>query len=466
MKIRITLSIVLFSVLLIQAQDKLIWTDPIDIAPKTFGNDYPRVVDNNGNPVVTWGGNDRVWFSRLNGSVFTDPIQVNNDTTNAFVASWTGPDLDCRNDTIYACFMHRDWGRKSYVVRSYDGGQSFSAPLLVENYPDSASRFPTVTIDQKGNPLVAIMKMDLNGRHPHYVVRKSYDQGDSFVEEENVGGWSGQDSEACDCCPASIKATEENVAVLYRDNLDNIRDIYATVSTDYGETFDNGFAVDDNFWQIFSCPSSGPDGVIIGDTIYSVFFSRKYCYLSRSSISEGELISMNKLGALSQNGTQNFPRIDNYGNQVAITWREFANGNKIFIAYSNDITSGKTFLYDTVYFQTCSTADVAIGESGIHVVVEDLSDGTVKYMKGSLLTSGNTNVEIEDAGIYPNPASNRLMLEDHDRYEFFEIFTSDGRCIMSGNSRNVIDISSLNSAFYLIALHTEEKTIKKIFLKK
>ena len=186
------------------------WSTPVDVAPSTNGNKYPRIVNNGTGAVfVSWGGNDNVYFSKNNGSGFSNAVQVNNASTPAYVADWTGPELDVKGDSVYLVFMHNVWKQKTFLSRSFDGGQNFTSPTNLENYPDSTSRFPCVAISPAGQPLVSFMKMDTNGKHPHYVFRESTDYGTTFGNEKIVGNTSGPTSEACDCCPGAIKAIDK-----------------------------------------------------------------------------------------------------------------------------------------------------------------------------------------------------------------------------------------------------------------
>ncbi|MCB0644847.1 MAG: T9SS type A sorting domain-containing protein [Phaeodactylibacter sp.] len=450
-----------------QAQLQLNWTTPIDVAPASFGNDYPRIVLNGEQqPMITWGSNKKVYFTRFFDAGFLDPLQLNDDTTNAYVASWTGPDLVARNDTIYAGFMHEQWHKKTYIVRSFDNGQSFSAPLLVENYPDSASRFPTVAIDQLGNPVVAVMKMGLNEQDPHYVLRKSFDYGTSFTAESTVGGWSGVQSQACDCCPAAVTAEGANLAVVYRDNLNNVRDIWAAVSTDNGQSIEQGFTVDDNHWQISACPSSGPDAVLIGDTLCSVFLSGNACYLSRTSISTGILASVVQLGALPVAGNQNFPRIDRLNKQVVITWRGSAGINKyLHLAYTDDITNGAPFLQDTVYTGNFSAADVALGAEGVHVAMEDIT-GTVKYMHGTFSSTAVDVVPAASISIFPNPCADLMHIDAHGTFGQFAIYRLDGSLVQRGVLESPLDVSPLPTGSYILELlDADKRQVRQLFVK-
>ena len=123
---------------------------------------------------------------------FSAAIQVNNSTIPAYIADWTGAELAVKGDTLYLVFMHPVWKQKSYLVRSFDGGQNFSQPILLENYSDSASRFPMVAIDDTGQPVTSFMKMDTLGNEPHYVVRRSADYGSSYYDEKIIAEYQDQ----------------------------------------------------------------------------------------------------------------------------------------------------------------------------------------------------------------------------------------------------------------------------------
>ena len=437
------------------------WSNPIEVAPSSFGNDYPRIVLNgNKKPLITWGKGKNIYFSKLEALGFTSPEQLNIEGIDAYVAGWTGADIAARNDTIYVCFMEQDWDGKSYILSSFDNGNNFNRPVLIENYPDSTSRFPSVTIDEQGNPIVGIMKMTTSGHDPHYVIRRSFDYGESFTTESNAGGWSGN-SEACDCCPASIKAVGNTVALFYRDNLSNIRDIWATVSVDYGYTFTKGFAVDNNSWEIFGCPSSGPDGIIIEDDLYSVFLSENSSYLSKTKISNESIEYIRKLGVPPNFGSQNFPRIVNHNKAVAITWKGIDAGTSLHVSYTDDITSGTPFIQDTLYHAFFGTSDIAMSNDAIHVIWEDSQTGTIQYTVGTFGTTAIETTIAKESKIYPNPAQNNITINNHERYDFYTIYSINGNLVMSGRVKKNIDIAKLGNGNYIIELVFEKKIFRQ-----
>ena len=303
------------------AQSQITWSSAMDISASTFSNMLPRMaLDRAGNPLVIWGrmSDQSIFFSRWTGSSFTTPVKLNPSSMTVTITSWMGPDIASKGDTVYVVLRQSpesaDTSKHTYILRSFDGGVSFAAPVRVDYIKDSMSRFPTVTVDAAGNPIVGFMELNSMYGDAHWVVTKSTDMGNSFTVDKKASGWGSSSSEVCDCCPGAIVSSGNNSAMLYRNNISNIRDIWTGISTDNNVSYSSGFTVDDNNWMIMSCPSSGPDGVIIGDTLYSVFMNGgsmdDLSYLSKSSISGGAVNSVDNLtGSITGLLEQNYPRI-------------------------------------------------------------------------------------------------------------------------------------------------------------
>lgn len=261
----------------ISLKAQITWGATADIAPSSFGNHHPRiVVDANENPLVIWGKSNDLMYSRWNGTEFTTPITLNPGNISIAEGSWMGPDIAAHGDSVYVVYKQTPESSSSspiWCISSYDGGLTFSSPVQVDDIGNSISRFPTITTDDLGNPIIGFMKFDFDFGDPRWVVSKSIDFGVTFLPDVLASGWSGATSEVCDCCPGAITSSGNNIAMLYRDNNENIRDTWAGISTDTGTSFNGGMNVDQQNWMLFACPSSGPDGVIIGDTLYSTFMS-------------------------------------------------------------------------------------------------------------------------------------------------------------------------------------------------
>ena len=57
-------------------------------------------------------------------------------------------------------------------------------------------------------------------------------------------------AEVCDCCPSEIILNGSDQALLFRDNNANLRDMWASFSSDGGGTFPIGGDVDDAEWLV------------------------------------------------------------------------------------------------------------------------------------------------------------------------------------------------------------------------
>jgi hypothetical protein len=271
-----------------------------------------------------------------------------------------------------------------FIMTSFNGGVSFNAPVRVDFIADSLSRFPAVTVDAAGNPIVAFMKFDASYGNSRWVVTKSSDYGNTFSTDVKASGWSGVGAGVCDCCPGALVQSGNVSAMLYRDNLSNIRDMWAGISTNGNASYNSGFSVDNTNWMVMSCPASGPDGVIIGDSLYTVFMSGSgnyRTYLSKSSISSGIVNSVSNLtGSIAGLSQQNFPRIATDGSAMAIVWRQVVSGNtQLPVLFTNDIANGFPAAYDTVDLNDETDADVAVSNGNLFVIWEDDNSGTVKY---------------------------------------------------------------------------------------
>ncbi len=399
---------------LLFSQNGIVWEPAQNVATSTFGHAHPRIaLDASGNPLLLWGkeGSNKTYFSRWSGGAFVAPQLMNPANIPVFAASWAGPDLAAHGDTVYVTFKQspEDAQHPIFVIRSFDGGASFSAPVQVDAFTDSISRFTTVTTDDAGNPLVAFMKFDPGFGNARYVVARSQDFGATFSPDVRASGFSG--GTVCDCCPAAVVSAGNTVAMLYRDNLNNIRDTWAGISTDGGQTFPQGMGVDNSNWFINACPSTGPDGILLGDTLYSVFMSAASgsprCFLSRASISTMTAGTSEPItGGLSGITAQNYPRIEHDGPAVAIALKQTANGtNQVALFFARDIRDGKPPVFESVASANAANADVALRNGQIYVVWEDVNSGTVKFRKGTYpSTSVNNAGEQPLAKFYPNPA--------------------------------------------------------------
>ena len=479
MKNTLTILLIVFC---LSASAQITWTPGMNISSNSFSNMHPRIaLDRAGNPMMVWGrmSDESVFFSKWNGTMFTTPIKLNPTWMTIATASWQGPDIASHGDTVYVVVKRTpetaDTNR-IFIFTSFNGGVLFNAPVELGFIADSLSRFPTVTTDATGNPIVAYMKFNAMFMDSRWVVLKSTDYGSTFSSDVKASGW-GNSTEVCDCCPGAIVSSGNTSAMLYRDNNSNIRDMWTGISNNNATTFPVGFEIGNNNWMLMSCPSSGPDGIIIGDTLYSTFMSggsgAYRTYLSKSSISTGVVSSMtNLLGSAPGLSQQNFPRIASDGTAMAIVWKQVVSGDaQLPILFSNDISNGFPAIYDTVDLENITNADVAMGNGKLFVVWQDDSSGTVKYKSGTYTqVSTGLNEDIEsNFAIYPNPVSSSISLQSQLDFRNAEIkiFNLMGETVFIQTNMGVatLDVAALNSGIYFLQIRTNNKFFSQKFIR-
>lgn len=465
----------------VSATAQLTWTTSGDVAPDTCSNMHPRLcLDGAGNPLVVWGRmNDQtVFFSRWTGSAFSAPVILNPPWMPVATASWMGPDIASHGDTVYVVVKRIPESADSnriFLFASFNGGVSFSNPVELGFIADSISRFPAVTTDATGNPIVAFMKFNSSFLDSRWAVLRSSDYGNTFTTDTKASGWGGS-AEVCDCCPGEIISEGNTCVVLYRDNNANLRDSWAGISADNAISFTNGCAVDDNNWVIAACPASGPDGVIVGDTLYATFMSggtgSYQAYLSKTCLGSNTLCSIEPLtGNIPGLSQQNYPRIANDGSAIAIVWKQSVNGDaQLPILLTPDITNGFPASYDTVAVNNVTNADVKLKNSRVWVVWQDNASGTVRYKTGtySAPTGLREEFDTNPFSVFPNPAGEELnVASDLSSVFTIRVYTVLGKLVYQETvqGKTTVSLTDWSEGLYLMALEAGDRVYRKKFFK-
>jgi len=391
----------------------------VDIAPGIHDNMHPRIAtDGAGNAMVIWwkASDQSLMFSKWNGSAFTTPVALNPGSMPIAGASWMGPDIAAHGDTVYVVMKQipeTDTASHIRIIRSFDGGQSWSPAIRVDYIGDSLSRFSTVTTDDQGNPVVAFMKFNQSFGDARWVVAKSTDFGATFSTDVHASGWSSPGSEVCDCCPGSLLSDGSTSVMLYRDVNNNIRDTWAGISTNGGTSFTGGIDVDQQGWMVMMCPASGPDGIIWGDSLYTVFMSgasgTNRVYWSASSVTTLQALpSQPVTGTIPGLSQQNFPGMAGDGNAVAMVWKQTVSStDQLLMRFTNDIAGGLPMYCDTVDLGSITNSDVALTAGNVFVAWQDDNSGTVKFRSGTFSpvnTLTPENHQPKAVAVFPNPS--------------------------------------------------------------
>lgn len=405
----------------------ILWEPEITVADgAVYGNARPRATLVNGNPVVIFGkmsSTENLFIARWNGAAFDAPVAVMPSGTSSYLTEWTGPDIDSYGNTVIATFKLEPLdGGKVYSVRSSDGGITFSDTIRVDDHPVGVAWLPSMAMDLNGNPMVTYMAHDAAWTNPRYVLVRSADGGLTYGPEMEVS--SNFTPEVCDCCPAELAVNGNKVALLFRNNESNIRDIYAAASNDGGATFTSIDNVDQLNWSLSSCPSTGADGCFADNrliTAYASAASGKYRVYVSSATLDGPIGYEDRMQVPEPdlaNGTQNYPRISSAGDTVVMAWREPVFGNQeIFCSLSlpgqNPLQALTTFKQQSnVSLTGVQTNPEIIYQDGfVHLFYQDNGSGNLIYRRGSISTSVGLEESQLSPEIYPNPNDGSFVVD-------------------------------------------------------
>ncbi len=389
-------------------QNSIGWQAPHRVADQTYGNLHPRIkLDRNNNPMVVWGDDaGKIYFTKWGGEGFANPTPLNPPGNYAFTSSWSGPDIASQGDTVYIVWKQIPEDKsRIYIKHSFDGGKKFSASAEVDTAGEYTTRFPTVTTDETGNPFVTYQKTPKDYSGSMYVVARSQDMGETFFRDTPASVNSG--GNVCECSPASIVASGNAGILLYRNNSNGLRNIWAGISINGSKSFHTSLRLDSTDYAPANCPASSPSGVIVGDTLYSTFMSSVLehgtVYLSRMSLSHPTISTAPLTGEITGVTTQNFPRMAGNGYACAVVWTQTAGGNnQVCMAFTPDVTYGFMRGIDTVAEGVMINADVAIGGGNIFIVWEDQVNRCVMFRKGVYYKKSGV---VENTSIIIDPPS-------------------------------------------------------------
>jgi hypothetical protein len=400
---------------------------PVTVAGgSTYGSMRPRISLVNGNePLVAWGKNAApAYIARWNGSGFASPVAVTPPGVIVYAGSSEGPEVAGRGDTAYVVFSSLPTtAGKIYCVRSTDGGQTWSDSVRIHSQDSLTPYSPTVVIGKGGNPYVSYeAAYGTNLTSPHQYVVRSADGGQSFLPD--VIGSSASIGEPCECCPPVLTLRDTTVYLLYRNNASNIRECYVATSTDNGLTFGTPTKVDFSNYNINSCPSSGPDMLLNGDSLTGVWMSK---YGNTNRIYSGTMNALtgqfgyNRLADPSPPVSgfgQARPAIAGRNDTLAVVWDDGRNGNiDCWVSLSVSGVPGlqtRVQVNDTASDAgTQSNCDVAYDGTKFHFVYTDGVTNSIIYRTGTINGFVGINEQQQETGItlFPNPVADVLRVQ-------------------------------------------------------
>lgn len=246
---------------------------PVIIAEST--QNLPDItVGDDGMIYVIWvdtryGSN--VYFAKSydHGVTFTEGVQVNDATGHVVALISNHPKIEEYEGDLYVFWAdQRDgyYNTNIYMAKSTDGGEVWSPGVAVGS-GFKFNLYPEVNVDDSGTiHLVYYEYSSSTLEFERIRYRKSVNGGESFSFQTIVSNYSG--SIPCECCPADIAILPDGQKIaVFRDNDENIRDIFGTRSPAGSNNWGDLFQISDEDFFISYCPSSGPSLAVLESTV-------------------------------------------------------------------------------------------------------------------------------------------------------------------------------------------------------
>jgi len=401
----LTLSFYCFS---LAAQNTVIWSDSIVVTSTPKPITAPRIsLLKDGTPLVTWGTSgtpSQIWCARLENGVFTNPVGVVQAPEEPILFGFGGYDVAFSDSLIFIVFEQLQQG--IFLARSNDGGLSFDSPVLVQGtVPGGYATLSSIAVDGTGNPIVSYIQ-EKNGAT--YQIRRSIDGGFNFLDPVTANT-PAPGGAVCECCTSDLLTSGDSVWLLFRNNNQDLRDIWVSRSSDLAATFDTAADVDATDWNLNTCPIAGPRMARSGDSLITVWTS------GASGTSRAYLSTLHA-GTMQPGQQFSFP--DSSPQTPQILPDVVASGDTLGVVF---LEKSKEILF---HFSTNGTKDLAnqsqrfalpnhtlqypsiAFRGGIyHLIYADATSDKVLYRLGKLTQSSNSKEPESNSSVsvFPNP---------------------------------------------------------------
>lgn len=438
------------------------------------GFSRPRIsLINDNQPFVIWvktGSPNTLYASGKTAEGFDTPMIIGTPGVNPMVTMSAGPNSAARNDTVYIALFSKPVSTSGiFMMRSFDGGKTFNNPVRMVALGSRYIFMPSMHIAPNGEPVSAFITTNTSWLTAFYEVSRSKDGGETF--ESAIRASSVAPAEVCDCCPASMAFEGDREILMFRNNNNNIRDIWVSMSENRGATFEKGSDIDQTDWEISGCPSTGPDGIISDDSLVSVFMSGAglsgrimMSSTSTTSLKTGSHFFLNN--DVPQFANQNYPMIAGHGDTLGVVWQQSYQGKTgVFFTWSvNGIDDLKTNIVelDPQGSNNLVTPHIIYANGIFHIVYSDETEKQIMYRQIELQkvsTSVKKSVGIPSIEILPNPTSGHssIVFPFSDNWSI-SLYSSSGQLLttskFTNTQRGVLEGRHLEPGVYFVKAGT------------
>ena len=430
----------------------LIWSQPIEVASGVSASLRPRIaLDIHDNPIVIFAQNansNQLYKTKFNNNAF-EPI-VNLATASPYVSSAAGPEIAFADDIIYISFEDENEG--VYILKSINGGTTFSDTVRVDNVYNKAV-LPNVNIKSDFNPLISFTRVNSSWTQINQVVSNSIDGGQTFLQDVSASVITP--NQPCECCFSKVVSEGNTQVSIFRNNDNNVRNFYASVSNDGGQSFSDYLEIDLLDWNLNACPDAGPDAYLKNGKLFITYRSGSLgpnrVFVARidlNSLSVDQVTPIDE--ALSSSMSQKHPDIAGDENNVGVVWMDNRSLlNDCFFSYSTDgfdSWSKPIYISDSSLMVQFVEPDVAYRNNMFHFVYRNQNQNIILYRTAELQNTSSLiddvfNLEINDS---------KIQLSEHLNYQLFDV---SGKLLQNG-FESTLDISGLSKGLYFLKTPT------------
>ena len=309
----------------------------------------------------------RIDVSRSNdlGKTFSAPVPVTPEPMNL---DW-GPDARARIAVApkgglivtFGTFRDQNFNGRAFVVRSNDGGATFSRPRPITS-DTTSQRFEIAGVDPTGRVFAAwldkrnVGKARAAGRpYPGAALAYAWENGEAGFSDASIAL-----DNTCECCRLGLAfAGTGRPAVVFRN-------IFPGSVRDHGViTFRDPatpgpvrrVSVDD--WKIEACPHHGPSLAIAPDGSYHVAWftdgtNRKGLFYARADAADAPFAAPRRLSTPDRQPSRPYLLAD--GRALHLVWKEF-DGTKVAVRWQMSHDSGRKWTEPRTVAETNDESD-------------------------------------------------------------------------------------------------------------
>ncbi len=393
-------------------------------------------LDHDGNIYVSWvGGPDASGNGDLN-------IAVSTDRGATFAETVVNADARCNSNfqrggefvvdtkgTIHLVWVANRVGTQPDVwyTRSTDKGKTWTMAMSISDADDSskyAQDFPSIACDSSDNLYVSFLDSRETQRkqsaYVHLSLTRSTNGGMSWSSHTKADVLPNGVGGTCECCAEHIASSPDgHLFIVFRSNINNVRDIWMARSNDKGLTFAPALNVMTGDWNIADCPVTGPN-IALDDSNGAHIVWRDSrdnnggtAHLFYATVANGSTQTpMNMMIDASGAQTPNYPNIALYDHHrfVVITYETFNYGMR-YILNANGAPLVNNRPIDANNNSAKSFSNVLFAADGTRYLCwqDAVTDkGDIYFMKEtSPLPTSDVAVSQTARGwsLYPNPLS-------------------------------------------------------------